>query len=530
MKKTNLSLTRIILITICLCITSVTFAGNKKDMLKKAIERGPTPAGSYVIYESDGKPININYMIDYISRKTNFIIVSSKSEENGYPYHRLIQLEFIKNYDDYIGWLLYTLHGLKPNTPTKEGKAFRVIVPNRTGVFITYKEKDYNNQHFDGDILSFNWTGEVVDGFIHGTGVGYYFTDNGKQIVTIEGTYKHGFPASEMKSKFCYLENWTYKKRIISSEETLYKGSDSRMFARGVKKNGGTFDTQVSKFLAKDGAAENYIKEAKQLLKSGKTPVLSEDIIGRLGILDPTRFFAADEKSIQKRILFTHSGDDPKALEALYYLDLFDGLYLASADNAEKAKKYVSSPNTFEYMNNSNYRRIMKQAQKAVKELLNMNSTKDIRTELISAQKTIDKWGETIFAEFNKSLKKRNGALTEFWGSVVDDLKYSSGSSSSSSSSNDDRIERITLSDFKYEFDGNWGDGAMNSQNGRFVKFKDKNNDNYSGKLYRDGSGQLYISTLDGKYFYNNMENAIIALYVYTKYGKIRKTGHKSRI
>lgn len=302
------------------------------------------------------------------------------------------------------------------------------------------------------------------------------------------------------------------------------------MFARGVKKNGGTFDTQVSKFLAKDGAAENYIKEAKQLLKSGKTPVLSEDIIGRLGILDPTRFFAADEKSIQKRILFTHSGDDPKALEALYYLDLFDGLYLASADNAEKAKKYVSSPNTFEYMNNSNYRRIMKQAQKAVKELLNMNSTKDIRTELISAQKTIDKWGETIFAEFNKSLKKRNGALTEFWGSVVDDLKYSSGSSSSSSSSNDDRIERITLSDFKYEFDGNWGDGAMNSQNGRFVKFKDKNNDNYSGKLYRDGSGQLYISTLDGKYFYNNMENAIIALYVYTKYGKIRKTGHKSRI
>ena len=555
MKKINLSMTRFVFITICLFISSVTFAGNKEDVLKKAIERGPTSSGSYVINASDGKPIKIYRIREYIYKKKGFYIVDYKEDNN----QNMVQLEFVKTYDDYIKWMFYQLCESKPNTKTKAGKAFRVLVPNRQSGIITYTDKDYDNQYLGKSILHVNWTGEVVDGFIHGSGAGYFINkiehyDNNlfgrsrykgttTTLTSIEGTYKYGFPASDCKYKVCTFKDDKSDARMLNNmvEAGMYKEVNPKMIEEALghsswsKEYLETLKTQANYFLANDGdsSVEKYLKEAQQLLKSGKTPVLSEDIIGKLGLIAPTRFFTANKESAQKRSAFLVLFDkDPKAFEALCYMDLFDGLYFASTENAEKAKKYVSSPNTFEYMHNSNYWEKMEQAQKAAIALLKMNSTKDIQTELISAQKTINKWGENIFAEYNKSLKKRNMAVNVFWGKVVDDLNSSSGSSSNSSTSSKSSgssshsidIERITLSDFNYKFDGDWMETISPK---RYVKFEDKE-DSYGGYLFKTNGGDLYIST-DGlnNFYYNNMENAIIALYVLKKYNKIRETGRK---
>lgn len=122
-----------------------------------------------------------------------------------------------------------------------------------------------------------------------------------------------------------------------------------------------------------------------------------------------------------------------------------------------------------------------------------------------------------------------NGAKSSFGSGSSYSPSYSSSSSSSSSKSSSSSstsidIERITLSDFKYQFDGDWMETISPK---RYVKFEDKE-DSYGGYLFRTNGGDLYIST-DGlnDFYYNNMENAIIALYVLKKYNKIRETGRK---
>ena len=300
-------------------------------------------------------------------------------------------------------------------------------------------------------------------------------------------------------------------------------------------------DTRVA--TERSDIPEKYIQATKQLLKNGGTPLLSETIGGQLGFIRIGNFYVADKESAQKRVIFSEmSNTDSKALEALYFMDMQDGLYFASTDNANSAKKYLDD--SFVPFDQSKYWDKMTRAMCAVDKLKNMSSTQDVQKELNDAAQKINSWGETIFAARSKHAKESASRMGNFlanlWNDAVQSAKSSyysssstsekkedSSSSSSYSNSTDIDIENISIPSFKYltewKEEGIISNNTARNKSGENQVREIKFDDGTEGKIHRVIGSDGYWAAKDRRY--STLDDAIAAEYVYQKYGKYREKG-----
>lgn len=124
-------------------------------------------------------------------------------------------------------------------------------------------------------------------------------------------------------------------------------------------------------------------------------------------------------------------------------------------------------------------------------------------------------------AEYNQKIEKRRNYHSSS-STITSNEEVSAGSGNVD-------IENITINDFKYEIDKKWGDSVGDLLMGRQRKeiyFTDKEGA-YSGYIFKENhENDVYID-FHGHHYYDSLENAIVALYVLKKYGKMREKGQK---
>ena len=515
--------------------------GSKKKLFQQALSNG-APTGFYLIDNKKGESIHITTMRKYVS-KQGYVAVDGESDRSG----RMLRLFFIKP-DDYDKYILYSLGSEK-----KVGLGFQ---KNKGKVFLFQREVKHSlwgwkeKRDSLAEPVEAEWTGKIADGYVHGKGSGIIKKKKGYTV--FDGEFDHGLPVSATTVKSC-SELYSYYNGTPSNVESAdFEKPELKNYVEYKKTAGTQGKRAIDRYFAslQPELPEKYIKEAKEIIKSGKTPVLSEDIIGSLTFTIKTKYFSADAIAAKSRkTLEAKATIDPKAEEALNYMRLLDGLFLSAKTNANKVKTWVNSADHFDYMEGANYWKKLEEASEAARKLKNMTSARDIKAKLVKAEQTINTWSKNIEQQRVTYRNKRNKAARQKFGQLMDEAIRSSRSSSSSSSrssnssSNDTKssssssrdkksiasvdIENIKMPD--YEWTSDWEISTLDKVIGtedvawstRKIRFSDRE----AGKTWisRSADGKRYnISTGTG---YTNLTDAIKAAFVYMKYGKKRETG-----
>lgn len=515
---------------------------SKKKLFQQALNNGATN-GLYLIENIKGENIDMNSMRKYVA-KQGYVAVDGNRER----YGRMISLYFIKP-SDYDNYIIYSFSSEKKdglNLQKNKGKVF-LFQRKIKHSFWGWKEK----RDSLAEPVESEWTGKIVDGYVHGKGAGFIKKRRGYTF--FEGEFDRGLPISATTVKSC-SELYSYYNGTPSvNENTNFDKPELKDFIEYKKTAGTQGKRAIDRFIAnlQPDLPDKYIKEAKDILKKGKTPVLSEDIIGSLSITIKQKYFSADAIAAKNRkTLEAMATIDSKAEEALNYMRLLDGLYLSAKPNAEKVKKWVNSSAHFDYMEGANYWKKMEEASEAAGKLKKLSSARDIRQKIVKAEQTVTAWGKNIEKQRVTYRNKRNKAAREAFGKLMDDAIRSSGSSSSSSSSNYDSsedsnssssstkeqkrersvsidIENISMPDYSWisEWDISSLDRVIGTENVAWSTRKIRFSDREAGKTWisRSADGKRYnISTGTG---YTNLNDAIKAAYIYMKYGKKRETG-----
>jgi len=287
---------------------------------------------------------------------------------------------------------------------------------------------------------------------------------------------------------------------------------------------------------------DNYIKEFKDILRSGKTPELSQDIYGQRGLRYDFAYQNKETAAKRKTIEALLTEGFREASLALDFMDVLDGLHLATSKDIESTKKQMN--NFFEAFDKSNYWDVLRKAERAAGEL--KKSFPELGKELDKAKMTISNWNNTMIGlreeayiewkkwktSFNNRLSKwTNDALREAERSASSSSSSSRSSSSSSSSSSrsssSDDVEKVSIP--SYKFTTNWrketitGSNTAENKSGenqvREIKFEDGT----EGKIKRVIGSNGYWAA--GEKRYRTLDDAIAAEYTYQKYGKRREKG-----
>ena len=285
---------------------------------------------------------------------------------------------------------------------------------------------------------------------------------------------------------------------------------------------------------------DNYIKEFKEILRSGKTPELSQGIYGHLGLFTvdfayPNKETAAKREAIKAML----TEDFREASLALDFMDVLDGLHLATSKDIESAKKQMDY--NFQSFYNSNYWDVLGKAERAAGEL--KKSLPEMGKELDKAKMTISNWNNTMISLCEKThgewkayitnrlSKWTNDALREAERSASSGSSSSRSSSSSSSSSSRSSssvdVEKVSIP--LYKFTTNWrketitGSNTAENKSGENQVREIKFDDGTEGKIKRVIGSNGYWAA--GEKRYRTLDDAIAAEYTYQKYGKRREKG-----
>ena len=510
-------------------VSGLGFAGTKDDAFNEAISNGLHKNSCYSIDNIGKKEINVKSMVSYIIKK-DYVVTIVESDSNG----NLLRLDFTKRNN-----LPHFMHyAMSMRTEVKPLKTIgKVCLPVKDPIYkpgALRGSKPIRYEDNIGDEFSnVLWTGELNGEYIEGTGSGICTYANG-DFTYFEGTFLSGIPASETVLKYYIQKDSPYMVGDLSDITVLnFAAISPEKLDIKTRWSSVKLRDPIKACLASYGTdkAEEYIKEAKQILLSGKTPNLNRSIIGSLGLINPTYIFKANEDA--ENVYFyiePLSKYNVKAKEAFNYMLVLDALYLSSIDNAQKARDYLFS-GSFEYINQSGYFSTLKKAIAAIDDLKKTNSSNDINSQLTKAKTIISEWYNVINTDRESIKKKRNDALWNSYNKLMAEVLSSSGGSGSSSysSGEDLNVENLNLSDFEYDIDKDWhtslGDIVLTTNTKyKEVMFYDKRGKSYKGRVYHSDKDNTYYVNINGPY-YKTMEDAIIASYALEKYGKTRKKG-----
>ena len=360
MKTNNTFFTRFVLVLMGLIISAVCFAGVKEKLLAEAIQRGETPAGTYVIEPGPGVRVKETAMRTFLQKENNKYLKSRYSivDIQSDAAHNLIKMEFIikeevrgieKNY-------LYIAYKML------DGK-INVNELKNTGAYypLYYPTIAARSSEFTDKKRVVLWTGDIVDGMLHGTGYGiwtrHYRNTGDTGIFCVEGTFDYGLPVDDYREihvddysydSYYYdgtNHHWSVKLGRIKEEkfkrptiELLEHGRDATRKGERIYPVGSpdykNFEMALLTYYGKpEDVANKYIESAQNTLK-GNCPLYLSQYVG--GIRD------SDEEAYNlRRTLTKIHNEQPseKTQLCLDYMLLIDGLCLATTSDTTLAQR-----------------------------------------------------------------------------------------------------------------------------------------------------------------------------------------------
>jgi hypothetical protein len=177
----------------------------QEGMIKDAIKNGPNADGTYRIKNTSNKRIRLEEMLDFV-RKKGYIPVKGRE----ISVHRfggsIIVFEYldildVQNYSRYAYSVLCGSGNCNYSLLGKNG-SFYVLSENRKYDRTTSKFRDfYNLIRYDQAL----WSGNVVDGYIDGSGNGLIISGN--TYTWFMGTFHHGLPSSNVTMRSAEIQS-----------------------------------------------------------------------------------------------------------------------------------------------------------------------------------------------------------------------------------------------------------------------------------------------------------------------------------
>lgn len=184
------------------------YGDTKSSLVKNALKMGPNSDGYYHIDNSKDKVVTLDELKQYITSQGYYYLngASKKLDRFGSLIYAFSYVNFIdiNNYQTYVfRRLSYDQTPL--SALSKKGTVFLQEDEKRYKPVFIFKVFDEYVPwlHRYDNVL---WSGNVVDGYIDGTGTGLIILDGGV-YKTFHGTYKRGIPASDITSKSVTREN-----------------------------------------------------------------------------------------------------------------------------------------------------------------------------------------------------------------------------------------------------------------------------------------------------------------------------------
>lgn len=493
----------------------------QEPLFNEALQKGINSKGFYTA-TTKKKDVYQYYDFQAIAEKKGYILNADDYQMRtvnrfGHIYDVVASVDFFKPEDFPKYAYCYLANAIGVNEPSVDDWK------NRGLAYLYYEDKDNCCYYKD---YSVHWSNELgADRRINGSGRGFFF--NNEWLCCFQGSFVNGVPVGSVD--FLWLK-WNNTPAFFNKDGSysLDKRGSNRI--KPLKSTVEGVDPWV------------YTKVLKNALEKGTPPSLSEDIYGRLGVgtFARTKLIFLDGDNEMKKVRsciepLAKAGHE-EAARVLDYLDVYDGWYLATTDTT-RAKEVVLSPETFERSIRWNYWPKIKQAESRIESLKNILPENVNKLEKI--EKLLDKWDKTILAYSEAAARQAeldwNAFFNEIYYPALAAAESSSSSSSSSSevessASNTKEIASVDIESIKmpsYEWVSDWYNDTILPSD-----IKNEGGENHARKIKFPGVGTGTIGRVIGydgywstKKRYRTIEDAIIAEYVWKKYGEIRQTG-----
>lgn len=523
---------------LCLIFATAVSRAANDDFIRLAVSQGVKANGCYLIENIESQKISQKKLFKMLG-KQDYVAAEVTTNAKGH-----VQKAYFIAANDYYKYLYYTLGTMDGDASVEPlkgiGTAYFVYAKPVKRNFFDSKPIRYDDELDEGTQVY--WSGDTDNGNIDGTGMGIYAIERRKYYF-FKGTFVSGIPASEIVTKLydCHLydilNNVPFDKGKVVSETRV--GASSKLIYSKFKS---CKDNDMKRVYRRHQQVTNadlpakYINEAKEIIRTNKTPVLSQTTMGSLNGVSQTIVFTGDPEAESKRCaLEIMSQSNTKAAEALHYMNVLDGLFFASAEKSKQATDDITNGWTFAYIDNSNYWKQLEAAALSAQKLKTMPSAKSIKAKVVAAETKINNWGKKAYTMRQQSKDKSKKAFNKLIGDpfrkALNEALKSGGSGSSSSDDDDERyrstVENLKMPDYKVESD--WHDvisSAMNhgADQTKYIVFSDTQKEAKLGRRKSANGRWIYrVHSTNADYY--TEEDAIIAAYAYQKYNLIRKKG-----
>lgn len=420
MKNQSNLLTTLSLFLLTLVVSTTCYAGNG-DLLKLAVNRGYTSTGCYRLTSKDKSGLDVNKFAAYLGKHGYWTVDKGLDKKTAVNW-----IEFIEMDKKDQGVFSYLCEGRCNYSQLKNMGKFASLIrePVYRPFALRWEKPLRYDDNFSGNISEIPWTGEVVDGYIHGKGFAFkkvgdhkYLWQSDNYYLYIEGTYDHGVPASDIIAKY-------YRINGPKIETITFKAPDVELLAKTIEED----KPKIRELLAMrissmtKGKAKQYYEEMAGMLKRGEMPPLSQLIRG--SVVTTHDFFYPDKKAseMRKEIEGMVTSQDPDSYKALYLLTVCDAYHLAATKDSAWAKKVATTPLVCEPFFNSNYWNVLVEAEKYLRVL--RNKPYGISQELAKVEQIIIAWNKKIFALREQTIKRGKEEAKAFYNKLWDAVVY----------------------------------------------------------------------------------------------------------
>ena len=189
-------------------------AGNASKVVNQAIKKGKTDFGGYSI-DNITEKVNMRELKEYLESK-NYVILNSVEDGNG----NVESIQFVLKSDFVIAYFKMLSGG--DATKTRKAKCCLFVDGHLASTFTPVLGEIY-------------WSGEIVDGYVHGKGwglnMGGLTTDKDGRAEggfnCFEAEYYYGIPVSDVKSYHVDMNNLANYKNI---KPRIYEKCDLKYY------------------------------------------------------------------------------------------------------------------------------------------------------------------------------------------------------------------------------------------------------------------------------------------------------------
>lgn len=238
----------------------------QEKYFREALKRGQSENGTYLL-ENPKRASLTAYDLRQYAKQNGFLVgrVTRVDSKSGSPAVVVGTLEFMKpeNYDAFV----YSCLSGSPASTMPQAKGICYLLPRtervkkRNGLSISVVKRNTHG-HTLTRIEDIMWTGSIVDGNIHGRGIGFFVQDD--KYFCFEGNFAHGFPIEDMTLKGIRLN----KDKMDILEEENIKYLDTPKVDSDVLGEFATNSDERLKAAAKFRLMENYDDAVKKLEES----------------------------------------------------------------------------------------------------------------------------------------------------------------------------------------------------------------------------------------------------------------------